>query len=312
MSREEYEAWVKDVMASAGPHATEVAFRFPRISQRTLAMLDHSRSWVKILLISGLLVLATESPVGAQQKKPTKPPPRPPSISDPDETKNKAAIESEQLKPARYRGQLVSKPNEGGLFRVAVEYQRVRVKRGKEAEYDRLQKDSVEQAARSTAKQTQAQTRAGLTPSNRAGKVALPDRREISAAAGIAVGAATKFEGEYVLLKRLLETVSDTQTVIFHAAPNVQVRVLKPSDKPVDSIPSTAQREAKEVKNKQDKTPLTGYEGELTDLKVGQRVMLQLAPANNEGKQLGVAPGSIHKRLVTLVVVEEEAQQAQP
>jgi hypothetical protein len=277
-------------------------------------MLDHSRFWVKTLLISGLLVVTTESPVGAQQKKTKKPPPPTSSTekTDPDETKNKPAIESEQLKPASYRGQLVSKPNEGGLFRVAVEYQRVRVRRGKEAEYDRLQKDSVEQAARSAAKQTQAQTRAGLTPSNRAGKVALPDRREISAAAGIAVGAATKFEGENALLKGLLETVSDTQTVIFHAAPNVQVRVLKPSDKPVDSILSTAQREAKEVKNKQDKTPLPGYEGELTDLKFGQRVMLKLAPANNEGKQLGVAPGSIYKRLVTLVVVEEEAQQAQP
>jgi hypothetical protein len=46
---------------------------------------------------------------------------------------------------------------------------------------------------------------------------------------------------------------------------------------------------------------LPGYEGAMTDLKVGQRILVKLAPANNEGN-------SIYKRVVALVVVEEEAQ----
>jgi hypothetical protein len=272
-------------------------------------MLNHSRCWVKILLISGLLVVATESPVGAQQKKKKRPPPSTPATekNDPDETKDKPAIESENLKPGSYRGRLVSTPNEGGLFRIAVEYQRVRVKRGKEADYDRLQKDMVDQAARSTANQTKAASRAQLTPANIYGKVSWWDRHDISAALGASVGSATKFEGENALVKGLLETVSDSQTVTFHAAPKVQVRVLKPSDKPLDPI-LTSESAAAEVKKKQDKTPLPGHEGAMADLKVGQRIFLKLAPANNEGKQIGIAPGSIYKRLVALVVVEEEPQ----
>lgn len=100
----------------------------------------------------------------------------------------------------------------------------------------------------------------------------------------------------------------DTQTVIFHAAPKIQVRVLKPSDKPLDSFPSTSQSQVQEIKKKQDKTPLPGHEGTMADLKVGQRILLKLAQANNEGTRAGIAPGSIYKRLVSLVIVEEEAQ----
>lgn len=271
-------------------------------------MLKHSHFWVSIVLISGLLVVATESTVGAQKKKSKKPPPStsPTAKSDPDETKDKPAIESNQLMPGGYRGQLVSTPNEGGLFRVAVEYQRVRVKPGKEAEYDRIQKDSIKQAAKAAANQTTAVTRAQLTPYF-FGRVAWPDRREISGALGMAMGSATTFEGENALLRGLLETVRDTQTVIFHAAPKIQVRVLKPSDKPLDSIPFTSQSQVQEIK-KQDRIPLPGHEGTMTDLKVGQRILLKLAQANNEGTRAGIAPGSIYKRLVSLLIVEEEAQ----
>ena len=53
---------------------------------------------------------------------------------------------------------------------------------------------------------------------------------------------------------------------------------------------------------------LPGYEGALSDLKVGQRVLVKLAPTKNEGNLKGIAPGSVYKRLVELIVVEEEAQ----
>ncbi len=270
-------------------------------------MLKHARFWVTLLLFGGLLMVASESAVEAQKKKP--PPPRPvPTPTppkekpDPDETKNKPAIESEQLNPGNYRGKLVSTPNEGGLFRVAVEYQRVRVKLGKEAEFSRLQRDIVKEAAKATGNQTTAAARAQMTFNGRFyggvyGSDGYFDRLAISGSLGRAAGAATTVAGENALLNGLLETVSDTQLVIFHAAPKVQVRVLKATEKSLDSIPSS-QSNVDEAKKKQDKNPLPGYEGALTDLKVGQRILTKLAPTN---------PGSIYKRLVSRLIVEEEA-----
>jgi hypothetical protein len=264
-------------------------------------MTNRSRFWVNIILIGGLLMVTTEYAVGAPKPKPKPKSPPPPAVKgDPDETKDKPAIESDQLKSSSYHGLLVSTPNEGGLFRVAVEYERVRVKPGKEAEYDRIQKDSIKQAAAAADNQTKAGARAQLTPTLN-GELGFVDRGEISGALGTAAGSAARLMGENAQLKGLLDTVRDTQTVIFHAAPKIQVRVLKPSDKPHDSTLSTSQSEVEEVKKKKDKIQLPGYEGAMTDLKVGQRVLLKLAPANNDGN-------SIYKRLVTLVVVEEEAQ----
>jgi hypothetical protein len=283
---------------------------FPEISWRVVVMLNYSRFCVTILLIGGLLVVATDSSLGADKKKKKKHPPTT-SVStvksDPEETKDKPAIESGQLRPGGYRGLLVSTPNEGDHFRVAVEYQRLRVKRGKEAEYDRMRKDSVNQAARATANEAKAESRAQMAP-HRHGRVALPDRREISGELGMAVGSATKFAGENTLLMGLLEMVSDTQTVIFHGAPTAQVRILKPSGTPLDSTLSTSKSGVEDVKKKQEKIPLPGHEGKMKDLKLGQRILVKLAPANNEGRRTGIAPGSIYKRLVELVVVEEEAQ----
>src|SRR5258707_824120 len=80
---------------------------------------------------------------GAPKKMAANPPPSNSSTAkvDPDETKDKPAIESELIPPGSYRGQLLGTPNQGGLFRVAVDYRRVRVRPGKEAEYDKIQKD---------------------------------------------------------------------------------------------------------------------------------------------------------------------------
>jgi hypothetical protein len=257
-------------------------------------MLPQSQRSAGILLLGGLVaVWAAESSVRA----------------DPEETKDKPAIEADKLGVGKYRGLIVSAPNEGGLFRVAAEYPRVRIKPGREKDYERLQLASVKQAGKAVGKTTQAQSRGELTPYNRQGRTflraGLPDRREISRALGMGADAATEFDGLNAMAKGLLETVMDTQTVIFHAAPKVQVRVLQPS---ANAPPDTAPSDGKQPKTQQKEAPLPGYEGALSDLKVGQRVLVKLAPTNNEGKLKGIAPGSVYKRLVELVIAEEEAQ----
>jgi hypothetical protein len=274
-------------------------------------MFIRSRRWVSILLIIGVAATAADSTIAAPPKKRKKRHPPPNQLShDPQETKDKPAIESAKVPAIQYRGKIVSAPNEGGLFRVAVEYQRVRVKRGKEAEYDRLQKDSVRQRARSAASQTRAESRLQMTPV-RGHAAPLPDRRAISQSFGISDGAATMARGEKGLLKGLLETVSDTQTVIFHADTKIQVRVLKPSDQqvvttlkpsenPQDSSSSDAQNRADHEGKKPAMAPLPGYEGAMADLKVGQRILLRLV------RPITLPPGALYKEVVTLVVVEEE------
>jgi hypothetical protein len=160
----------------------------------------------------------------------------------------------------------------------------------------------VAQAARSAANQTRATVRAQLTPTfviGRTGRiVSLPDRRDISNAVGYAVGSAVTFQGESALLKELVEFVNDSQEFKFRAAPTVKVRVLKPSDDS-DSTESGTKK-------------LPGYAGKLADLKIGQHVLLQLWPANTEGNLKGVSPGSIYRRLTSLIVVEEEAEPSKP
>jgi hypothetical protein len=274
-------------------------------------MLNSSQRCAGILVLGSLLALwAAESSVRA----------------DPDETKNKPAVEADEFAPGKYRGLIVSAPNEGGLFRVAVEYPRIRIKPGREKDYERVQLAQVKQFGKAYGKAAQAEERRQLTPYNRQRRTylihGLPDRREISGALGMSADATAEFAGLNAVANGLLELVRDTQTVIFHAAPKVQVRVLQSSgNATIDTAPSDGKQsktqqgkappsDGKQSKTQPEKAPLPGYEGALSDLKVGQRILLTLAPTKNIAKLglKGIAPGSVYKRLVDLVIVEEEAQ----
>ena len=91
-------------------------------------MVNSSQRCAGFLVIGSLLaVWAAESSVRA----------------DPEETKNQPAIEADKLEVGKYRGLIVSAPNEGGLFRVAVEYPRVRIKPGKEKEVAEFLKSAL-------------------------------------------------------------------------------------------------------------------------------------------------------------------------
>jgi hypothetical protein len=272
-------------------------------------MLSRSRFYPTVVVIFGLLLAVTNSSSGVDKKKP---PPPPTEKKDPNETKDKPPIEADTLKPGSFRGLIVSVPNEGGLFRVAVEYKRVRIKLGKEGEYEKIQKDMVKQAAKAQGSQANAEAHLMLHPSH----PGYWDRLDIANSVGNANNAATAYQGDAARLKDLLETVPDTQTVIFHAAPTVQVRVLTPTqrtlssappDKKVDDPKKTTTPTPPEKKDVDDpkkpttKVELPGYEGSLTDLKVGERVLVKLA-------SVPAGSNSIYKRWVATVVVEEEAK----
>jgi hypothetical protein len=243
-------------------------------------MSRRSLPWV--LLFVAWLSVAVDAGLGAPPKKKNPPPPPAAAQDDPEETKDKPAMESTKLKWGNYRGTMLTTPNAGGLFRVTVEYDRVRVKRGKEAEYDRLQKESVAQAAKATSSQARAATRAQLSPVYRWGTW-IPDRANISNSVGMAVGAATQFEGNSALLRGLLETVADTQEVIFHAGPTMEVIPLGGAD------PAPGETKSRKIKSRES----------WKELKVGQHVRLTLATDPSRD--------AIYKRIVTRVIVEEEA-----
>jgi hypothetical protein len=224
------------------------------------------------------------------------------ATKDPNETKNNPPIDADTLTTGRHRGTLISTPNEGGLFRVAVEYQRIRVKLGKQADYDRIQRDMINLLGTAAGERVRALTGSQLTPLTRQGKVPdWHDRLMIAGASGRSEGASVEFEALKARLIELLETTQDTQSVTFHAAPQIQVRVLRPS------AGTTAESQTAE-NPKKGQVVLPGYAGALTDLKIGQRILLTLVPSRNVGKQKGVAPQSIYRQLVTLVIVEEEPE----
>jgi hypothetical protein len=66
---------------------------------RKVAMFIRSQSWVSFVVFLALLFVAADSAVGGRPKKRKKPNAAPPSAatSDPEETKDKPAIESSQL-----------------------------------------------------------------------------------------------------------------------------------------------------------------------------------------------------------------------
>lgn len=253
----------------------------------------------------------------------------PGSSDDPNESKDNPPVESETLRPGGYRGTLVSTPNEGGLFRVEVEYGHVRVKRGKQEEYEKIQRRLIRLYGTAVGEQVKALTRIQLTPVSFMvsparvrvrvsptrfsvgmtparvrvwDNVTLPDRSAISGAAGKAAGAVAEFDALRARLLGLLETVQDTQTVIFHAAPKVQVRVLKPPVEPAakskkTEAPKSTAKGKKTEAPKKGKYALPGHAGALTDLKTGQRILLKLKPSRK-----------VYPRLVTVVIVEEEPE----
>jgi hypothetical protein len=201
---------------------------------------------------------------------------------------DKLPVESDWLKPKSYHGQVVTEPNEGGLFRVAVEYPRLRVIPGKEQEYERVKNELIKQAARTEANSTSAAARMVLTRL----KPGYYDRQHIANALGEASGASTAYQGLIHSMKDLVEEVMDTQIIIFHAAPQnrLQVRILKPN-------PAVAQPAAN--------PRLPGFPGVLTDVKNGQRVMVKLESVPGDPAAKGQRL-SIYKRWVTQVIVEEE------
>jgi hypothetical protein len=295
-------------------------------------MSKHSLYWINVLLIGSVLMAASGSGLEAQTKKAKKSPATSsdttdPNATDPNETKNKPPIESDDLPADTYVGTMVTVPNEGGLFRVAVEYKRIRAKAGKEAQVEKLQKDIVKKVGDAYASQAFAAATYNLRPRGYFGYYGYYgyhyyDHYAAARAVGNAKGNMTKAQGDIELLKGMLENVSDSQTVIFHSDPKkVQVRLLTPAQSADSASTSTSEstpnpslskgkaedakeKDAKEkdAREKQDKN-LPGYEGTLADLKEGQRVRLTL---------IAMSKASVYKRMVKLIVVEEESSLAPP